>query len=78
VDQCFSSDPPNGFGFAVRRILADFRGDAVAIFIADGSDPPADLVASYCGLRLRQARRAVGYPPLKLAFNRLETGLCRS
>jgi len=42
-----SSDPPNGFGFAVRRGLADFQGNAVAIFMADGSDAAADLVAFY-------------------------------
>src|ERR1035437_6580606 len=36
--------PPNGFGLAVRASLAQFRGDAVAIVMADGSDDPADLV----------------------------------
>ena len=39
--------PPNGFGFAVRRGLAEFRGDAVAVVMADGSDDPEDLVAFY-------------------------------
>ena len=43
--RCVNNDPPNGFGFAVRRGLADFQGDVVAIFMADGSDLPADLVA---------------------------------
>ena len=38
---------PNGFGFAVRRGLAEFRGDAVAIVMADGSDDPVDLVAFF-------------------------------
>ena len=45
--RCVNNDPPNGFGFAVRRGLAEFRGDVVAIFMADGSDMPADLVAFY-------------------------------
>jgi dolichol-phosphate mannosyltransferase len=36
--------PPNGFGFVVRTGLAKFRGDAVAIVMADGSDDPTDLV----------------------------------
>ena len=45
--------PPNGFGFAVRRGLAEFRGDAVAMLMADGSDDPADLVAFYRKLRKR-------------------------
>jgi dolichol-phosphate mannosyltransferase len=38
-----NNQPPNGFGFAVRRGLADFRGDAVAIAMADASDSPDDL-----------------------------------
>lgn len=79
--KCVSSDPPNGFGFAVRRGLTDFQGDAVAIFMADGSDAPADLVAFYrklqegydCvfGSRFGRGGRVVDYPPLKLILNRL-------
>jgi dolichol-phosphate mannosyltransferase len=79
--RCVSSDPPNGFGFAVRRGLADFQGDAVAIFMADGSDSPADLVSFYrklqegydCvfGSRFSRGGRAVDYPALKLVLNRL-------
>jgi len=79
--RCVSSDPPNGFGFAVRRGLADFHGDAVAIFMADGSDAPADLVSFYCklregydcvfGSRVSRGGRVVGYPTLKLVLNRL-------
>src|SRR5215469_6238665 len=79
--RCVSSDPPNGFGFAVRRGLADFQGDAVAIFMADGSDAPADLVAFYrklqegydCvfGSRFSRGGRVVDYPILKLLLNRL-------
>jgi dolichol-phosphate mannosyltransferase len=79
--RCVSSDPPNGFGFAVRRGLADFRGDAVAIFMADGSDAPADLVAFYrklqegydCvfGSRFSRGGRTEDYPILKLVLNRL-------
>ena len=47
ADPCvryINNTPPNGFGFAVRRGLVDFRGDAVAIVMADGSDDPVDLV----------------------------------
>lgn len=79
--RCVSSDPPNGFGFAVRRGLAEFQGDAVAIFMADGSDAPADLVAFYrkleegydCvfGSRFSRGGRVVDYPALKLVLNRL-------
>src|SRR3979490_3110279 len=38
---------PKGFGFAWRRGLVKFRGDAVAIVMADGSDAPADPVRFY-------------------------------
>jgi dolichol-phosphate mannosyltransferase len=79
--RCVSADPPHGFGFAVRRGLADFQGDAVAIFMADGSDAPGDLVAFYrklqegydCvfGSRFRHGGCAEGYPIVKLALNRL-------
>lgn len=73
--------PPNGFGFAVRRGLAEFHGEAVAIVMADGSDDPADLVAFYrklesgydCvfGSRFVRGGRVNDYPKLKLALNRL-------
>src|SRR5262249_44326161 len=79
--RCVRNDPPNGFGFAVRRGLADFQGDAVAIFMADGSDAPADLVAFYrklqeahdCvfGTRFTRGARVVDYPGPKLVLNRL-------
>lgn len=32
-----NNQPPNGFGFAIRRGLAEFEGDAVAIMMADAS-----------------------------------------
>jgi dolichol-phosphate mannosyltransferase len=42
-----NNPPPHGFGFAVRRGLAEFSGEAVAIVMADGSDDPADVIAFY-------------------------------
>ena len=39
-----NNPPPNGFGFAVRKGLDSFSGDAVAVYMADGSDDPKDLV----------------------------------
>lgn len=76
-----NNDPPNGFGFAVRRGLAEFRGDAVAIMMADGSDSPQDLVAFYhklregydCvfGSRFMRGGRTIDYPLVKLVLNRL-------
>lgn len=79
--RCVNNDRPNGFGFAVRRGLADFRGDTVAIVMADGSDSPADLVAFYrklqegydCvfGTRFGHGGRIIDYPFPKLIANRL-------
>jgi len=72
--------PPNGFGFAVRLGLSEFRGDAVAIVMADGSDDPKDLVAGYrkleegfdCafGSRFMRNSKVVDYPIHKLVLNR--------
>lgn len=80
--------PPNGFGLAVRRGLAEFRGEAVAVVMADGSDDPADLVAFYhklesgydCvfGSRFMRGGRVSNYPALKLILNRLANLLIRS
>src|SRR3954454_11358707 len=76
-----NNPPPNGFGLAVRRGLAVFRGEAVAIVMADGSDDPADLVTFYrkfeegydCvfGSRFMRGGQVVNYPKLKLILNRL-------
>jgi dolichol-phosphate mannosyltransferase len=73
--------PPNGFGFAVRCGLAEFRGDAVAIVMADGSDRAEDLLAFYnrlqqgfdCvfGSRFMHGSKVVDYPWPKLILNRL-------
>jgi dolichol-phosphate mannosyltransferase len=79
--RCLNNDAPNGFGFAVRRGLANFRGDVVATVMADASDLPADLVAFYrklqegydCifGSRFVRGGRVVGYPLPKLILNRI-------
>jgi dolichol-phosphate mannosyltransferase len=70
-----------GFGLAVRCGLEHFRGDAVAIVMADGSDPPEDVVRCYrelstgvdCvfGSRFMRGSKVVDYPGFKLAINRL-------
>jgi dolichol-phosphate mannosyltransferase len=76
-----NNPPPNGFGYAVRAGLAAFRGDAVAIVMADGSDSPDDLVAFHrkleegyeCvfGSRFMRGAKVVDYPWPKLALNRI-------
>ena len=80
--------PPNGFGFAVRAGLSAFRGDAVAIVMADGSDAPADLVAYWrrlqegydCafGSRFVRGARTTDYPLPKLLMNRLANFFIRT
>jgi dolichol-phosphate mannosyltransferase len=75
-----NNQPPNGFGFAVRRGLAEFGGDAVAIMMADASDDPKDLVTGYykllhgydCvfGSRFTKGGKVVDYPIHKLLINR--------
>jgi dolichol-phosphate mannosyltransferase len=74
--------PPNGFGFAVRRGLEEFSGDAVCIFMADASDDPNDVVKYYhlligngvdCmfGSRFMKGGKVIDYPLPKLVMNRM-------
>jgi dolichol-phosphate mannosyltransferase len=80
--------PPNGYGFAVRAGLAAFKGDAIAIVMADASDSPDDLVAYYramqegydCvfGSRFIRGARVVDYPWPKLVMNRLANFFIRT
>jgi dolichol-phosphate mannosyltransferase len=77
-----NNTPPNGFGFAVRRGLEEFQGDCVAIYMADASDLPEDLVRYYremvtkgvdCvfGTRWSDGGKTVDYPLPKMILNRL-------
>jgi len=76
-----NNPPPNGFGYAVRRGLASFKGDAVCIVMADLSDSPEDIVKYYnklqegyeCvfGSRFIKGSRIFDYPKFKLIINRL-------
>jgi len=70
-----------GFGMAVRAGLDEFSGDAVAIFMADSSDDPRDLVRYHAvleegwdcafGSRFVPGGKVYDYPRLKLMINRL-------
>jgi len=70
-----------GFGRAVRAGLQTFRGEAVAIVMADCSDDPEDVVRCYrkleegydCvfGSRFRRESKVTGYPMTKLIVNRI-------
>ncbi len=77
-----NNDPPNGFGFAIRKGLQSFKGDCVAIVMADASDSPDDLVAFYrkmiegnydCvfGTRWSLGGRTYDYPGVKKVLNRV-------
>lgn len=82
-----ANPPPNGYGLAVRRGLSEFRGEAVAIVMADGSDRPEDIVAFWrrlqegvdCvfGSRFAPGGRVVDYPLPKRVLNRLGNTLIR-
>jgi dolichol-phosphate mannosyltransferase len=70
----------HGYGMAVRTGIEHATGDAVAIFMADASDDPDDLVRYYrkleegyeCvfGSRFIHGSKLIDYPPHKLLLNR--------
>lgn len=76
-----TNTPPGGLGRAIRCGLKHFKGDVVAIVMADSSDSPEDVVACYrkieegydCvfGSRFRKSSKVTQYPPVKLVFNRI-------
>jgi dolichol-phosphate mannosyltransferase len=77
-----NNTPPQGFGLAVRKGLDCFDGDIVAIYMADGSDRPEDLVRFFrtiqmtgvdCvfGSRFLPEARLYDYPWPKLILNRM-------
>ncbi len=76
-----NNTPPHGFGFAVRKGLDSFSGDAVAVYMADASDSPEDLVSFFrlmeqsgvdCvfGSRFMRKSKVIDYPVFKLVLNR--------
>lgn len=79
---------PNGYGYAIRKGLEHYRGDAMVIVTSDGSDSPADVAAYFrkieegydCafGARFVRGTKVTNYPPFKRAVNRLANhGLAR-
>lgn len=73
---------PNGFGYAVRYGLERFSGDCVAVFMADMSDDPEDLVKYYktmlsenvdavFGSRWIKGGKVIDYPAVKKIINRI-------
>jgi dolichol-phosphate mannosyltransferase len=78
----------HGFGMAVRTGLEHYSGDAVAVFMADASDDPEDLVGYYekllegydCvfGSRFMPGGSVHDYPAHKLVLNRLANWFIRA
>lgn len=77
-----TNEGPNGFGYAVRYGLERFSGDCVAVFMADMSDDPEDLVKYYktmqnqnvdavFGSRWIKGGKVIDYPKHKRVINRL-------
>ncbi len=84
----FTNPGPNGFGYAVRYGLERFSGDCVAVFMADMSDDPEDLVKYYnkmmetgvdavFGSRWSKGGKVIDYPPLKKFINRIANAIVR-
>ena len=82
----YTNTGPNGFGYAVRYGLERFSGDCVAVFMADLSDDPEDLVKYYhkmCdtgvdavfGSRWSKGGKVVDYPRLKKVINRVANAI---
>lgn len=78
-----------GFGHTVVTGLEAATGDAVAIFMADGSDSPADLVRflrvmeeqgvdCVFGTRFARESRVIDYPRPKLLLNRIANHVIRA
>ena len=84
----YTNDGPNGFGYAIRYGLDRFKGDCVAIMMADLSDDPLDLVRFYhrmweedtdCvfGSRFIKGGKIFDYPYHKLLINRMANTIIR-
>ncbi len=85
--RCHPSHYEKGFGMAIRAGLDVFKGDAVAIVMADASDDPEDLVEYHrlleegwdCafGSRFMPGAKVHDYPRLKYTINRLANWFIR-
>ena len=76
-----------GYGLTVRLGLENYRGEIIAIMMADGSDSPKDLIKFYFkskesktsvfGSRFIDGGFAEDYPKLKYVLNRIFNNLVR-
>lgn len=80
---------PNGFGAAVRKGLETYTGEAVAVYMADASDRPEDLIRFFrvmqerdveCvfGSRFTRGGKTIDYPVFKLVLNRVANTFIRA
>ena len=75
------NDGPNGYGYAIRRGLEIYRGDAAVVVTSDGSDAPKDVESYFRGIaegfdcvfgdRFGGQATVTNYPPVKKAINRM-------
>lgn len=86
--KCVENDLSPGFGMAIRKGLEVFKGDYVAIVMADLSDKPSDLLQMLevikskkldCvfGSRFIPGATVTDYPLHKLLLNRLTNSIIR-
>jgi len=78
---------PRGFGRAIQSGIEVFKGDALVIVMADGSDAPEDVVKYYrkllegydCvfGSRFIKGSTVENYPKMKLFVNRIANNLIK-
>ena len=76
---------PGGYGYAIRKGLEVYRGDAAVVVTADGADAPKDVVAYFrkieegfdCafGERFGKDSIVIGYPRFKRVVNRVANWL---
>ena len=76
-----NNEGSNGYGYAIRKGLENYKGDAVVIVTSDGADSPKDIAAYFekinegydCvfGNRFMPETSVTGYPRFKLFVNRV-------
>jgi dolichol-phosphate mannosyltransferase len=80
-----SNEGAHGYGYAIRKGLEVYKGDAVVIVTSDGSDAPKDIEAYFnkiaegydCafGSRFIAGAKVERYPKFKLVINRVTNRL---
>ena len=85
--QLVNNTPPHGYGFALRKGLSHYRGEAACVVMADLSDNPSDVITCYrairsgaeCvfGSRFIEGSQVIDYPRFKLLINRMANWFIR-